>query len=513
MTALGIRYLTGYSVAANVATPRLPEWPPHPGRVFMAIAATHFETRGDEREREALEWLEQAGAPAVRTGRHNPRSFVETYVRVNDRLDRQAGPGLRARQPRSFTTTRPDRDCMFLVWDSEVPQHLRDALERLCNKVTRIGHSSSLVQMWLPETTETLDVEWRPNDTEFEQQMRVAEPGTLAYLEKAFNQKAIKQYHELAEALQSAKGKERNKLKSAIAERFPEGPPRSTRPRLARWQGYVRLRGQKTEEQVQSGPFDPDLIILTKKDEQRVFGLETTLQLTSALRAAAMKAARKDVPEWLSGHQPDSTPTSKPHVAFFPLPFVGAKHADGHLMGMAVAIPRALQLQSETRDADLRRTIGALLFRDTGDEKVIHLRRSHVWDWELEREKREYPPLTLRAATWTGPAREWASVTPVVLHHYPKRNRENDVQRILVQAFESAGLPLPVEIHVHPVSLFEGAGHAQSMPQFTEGGESLCRYQVHIIVQFPVRVTGPVLVGRGRYRGYGLLRPVEVGRG
>ena len=108
---------------------------------------------------------------------------------------------------------------------------------------------------------------------------------------------------------------------------------------------------------------------------------------------------------------------------------------------------------------------------------------------------------------------EWASVTPVVLHHYPKRTRENDVERILLEAFESAGLPRPVEIRVRPVSVFEGAGHVKMMPEFTEGGQKLCRYQVHVAVRFPSSVEGPVLVGQGRFRGYGLLRPVEVKRG
>lgn len=39
MTVLGIRYLTGNSVAAQSANPRSPEWPPHPGRVYLALAA------------------------------------------------------------------------------------------------------------------------------------------------------------------------------------------------------------------------------------------------------------------------------------------------------------------------------------------------------------------------------------------------------------------------------------------------------------------------------------------
>jgi CRISPR-associated protein Csb2 len=507
MTRLGIRYLAGRSVATNVATPREPEWPPHPGRIFMAMAATYFETRGDEQERDALEWLEQAGAPALKASHHQPRSFFETYVPVNDKLDPGSGASLRARQPRCFPTARPERDCVYLIWNSDVPQPLRGPLERLCDKVTRIGHSSSLVQMWLAEDVETLDANWQPGELASERRMRIAEPGTLGYLQRAFNQEAIKEYQRLREALEGAKGKQKNKLKEELADRFPEGQPRARRPRLARWQGYTRQNGRPPEGGPQWGPFDPNIIVLARKDEQRVLGLESTLQLTSALRDAAMRAAGEDVPEWLSGHQPSGSPTTKPHAAFFPLPFVGAKYADGHLMGLAIAVPRDLDVRG------LRQVIGPLLFRDNGEERTIRLRRSDVWEWKLEREKREWPPVTLRAKTWTGPVRRWASVTPVVLHHYPKRNREGDVQRILLEAFDSARLPKPAQMDVQPVSSFEGAGHARSMPEFTDGGANLCRYQVHVVVEFPSPVEGPVLVGRGRYRGYGLLRPVEVNRG
>ncbi len=513
MTALGIRYLTGCSVAANVAEPRSPEWPPHPGRVFMAMAAAHFETRGNELERQALEWMERAGSPAVSASDHQPRSFVETYVPVNDKLDKQSGAALRARQPRSFAATRPERDSVYLIWSSAIPQHLQGALERLCDKVTRIGHSSSLVQMWVADEVTNAEGDCQPCEVGSEYAMRVAEPGTLAYLHEAFNGEAIERYQRLSEKLEGARGKEKSKVKKALSEHFPEGQPAATRPSLTRWQGYRRVSQQKVDEQPAHGPFDSNLIVLTRRDESRVLGLEATLQLTSALRDAAMKAAGENVPEWLSGHRPDGSPTSKPHAAFFPLPFVGAKYADGHVMGLAMAIPREFEAQFETRDAVLRRVVGSLLFREDGEEKTVHLWRGNAWDWKLEREKREYPPVTLRAKTWTGPAREWASVTPVVLHHYPKRRRENDVQNILLDAFELAGLPRPVEMRVQPVSRFGGAGHARSIPEFTEGGDGLCRYQVHVVVKFPVPVEGPALVGRGLFRGYGLLRPLEVQRG
>ena len=63
MIALGLRYLTKYAVATDLARQR-PEWPPHPGRVFMAMAAAFFEGGSDPAERVALEWLESV----LRTG-------------------------------------------------------------------------------------------------------------------------------------------------------------------------------------------------------------------------------------------------------------------------------------------------------------------------------------------------------------------------------------------------------------------------------------------------------------
>lgn len=54
MIAIGIRYLTGWSLATDPADRQRPEWPPHPDRVFMALAAAHFETDGGDAEREAL---------------------------------------------------------------------------------------------------------------------------------------------------------------------------------------------------------------------------------------------------------------------------------------------------------------------------------------------------------------------------------------------------------------------------------------------------------------------------
>ncbi len=41
---IGWEYLTGYAVATDPNTRERAEWPPHPARVFMAMAAAWFET-------------------------------------------------------------------------------------------------------------------------------------------------------------------------------------------------------------------------------------------------------------------------------------------------------------------------------------------------------------------------------------------------------------------------------------------------------------------------------------
>jgi hypothetical protein len=84
MLALGIRHLTGYALATDVADRERAEWPPHPTRVFMALAAACFETGEDAEDRSALEWLERQNAPEIRTPEALPREVIRHYVPAND---------------------------------------------------------------------------------------------------------------------------------------------------------------------------------------------------------------------------------------------------------------------------------------------------------------------------------------------------------------------------------------------------------------------------------------------
>ena len=85
MLALEVEYLTGRSVASMPNDRDQAEWPPHPGRLFMALVAAHMERDpGDSAERAALLWLEGLSPPEISAADADPRDVLEVFVPVND---------------------------------------------------------------------------------------------------------------------------------------------------------------------------------------------------------------------------------------------------------------------------------------------------------------------------------------------------------------------------------------------------------------------------------------------
>ena len=148
------------------------------------MAAGYFEGGESAVERAALEWLEQAPAPALYASDSDHRSAVETYVPVNDE---HGGILQRSRQSRVFPRTRPHDECVYYVWQSVPGKDIREGLESVCKKVTRIGHSSSAVQMWVAADGTVLDPNWIPAEGIGDLRMRITGKGTLQMLSDSFN--------------------------------------------------------------------------------------------------------------------------------------------------------------------------------------------------------------------------------------------------------------------------------------------------------------------------------------
>src|SRR6267378_4469422 len=92
-------------------------------------------------------------------------------------------PDRRTRQVRTFPVVFPARSCFAFIWPEQAPAGLRPALDHLCERVTRLGHSSSLVRCVIVERTITPTLV--PND-DGEQVLRVVGAGQLDRLDKEF---------------------------------------------------------------------------------------------------------------------------------------------------------------------------------------------------------------------------------------------------------------------------------------------------------------------------------------
>ncbi len=480
MIAIGIRYLMGWSMSTNSADRERPEWPPHPDRVFMALAAAYYETEGDDREWEALLWLERQGPPAMWAKDATQRKTMTTYVPVNDSapLSRRAGrrpsaqqvraglellPENRPRQPRQFPTAIPHDPKVYLVWPEIPSPEIREGLESLCRKVVRVGHSASLVQAWVEDSPPVPNLV--PTEGLAQHPLRVSGPGRLEHLTAQYQ--------------------------------------RGRRPERSRWVAYAR-----PQLELPAGPtgsvFHDRLLVLCRVDGRRM-GLESALILANKFRNAVVKGCPEPVPEWISGHTPDGRPSMEPHLAFLPLPFVGSEHADGHLLGLALAIPKHIV------ETEVGRCLNPVMgFNEDGALRPVRLYDGANFEWQLELEGRESPPAALRSRVWTHPARRWATVTPIVFDRHPKgRDKESQAERMVEESCERIDLPRPVDVVLSQVSLHVGVPHSRSFPAIRRKSDNGRLQHLHAVVTFAELVGGPVILGAGRYRGYGMCRPLR----
>jgi CRISPR-associated protein Csb2 len=172
-------------------------------------------------------------------------------------------------------------------------------------------------------------------------------------------------------------------MKRELDTRFPDGEPATRHPVISLWQGYREIQGRDDQAEPVSRAFSRDLLMLALQDGP-VVGLETTWQLLTALRDAILSRC-DPTPEWISGHRADGSPSQQVHLALLPLAFFGHPHADGHLLGVALAFPR--EITTRQRGMALRE----LLYDAAGLPASIDLRLGTVGIWSLSR-KNVIPP-------------------------------------------------------------------------------------------------------------------------
>ncbi len=482
MFSVAWQYLNGRSVAS---TPdRLAaEWPPHPDRVFQALVAAWGETGESPDERAALEWIERQPPPELAAPEADPRDAHTAFVPVNDvegsRRAREYGdpmrsllPSVRGRKERQFHSAHVGDAVCALIWPEAVPEPaVASALESLCAKVTHLGHSSSLVRMWIESDPPMSTL--IPSDAGSPAFLRVPHSGRL----------------------------------DALITAYSRGEEGWQRPPMALSAAYGP---RALADEAVTGDFGVDWVVL-RTVRGHPFGLGQAPALVAALRATLMKAADANPAALalISGHDPDTGGRmERPHLAIVPLGDVGHAHADGHVLGMAMVFPRGVPF--ETRDACLAAWVAA------GDESGrVDLVFGAAGVLSLADETRERRPRALRVEIWCRPSTHWASVTPLALDRLPpRRTKDPDAWAAnqIAGACERIGLPRPVGVRLLPVSRFEGAPACRGFPPLRRREDGGPRRHVHASLAFDRPVAGPVLLGAGRYRGYGICRPFASGQ-
>ncbi|VTS01344.1 Uncharacterized protein OS=Haliangium ochraceum (strain DSM 14365 / JCM 11303 / SMP-2) GN=Hoch_4849 PE=4 SV=1: Cas_GSU0054 [Gemmata massiliana] len=488
MFALGVEFLMARAVMTRVDNREEPEWPPHPDRVFMALVAAWGEAGEDTDQRAALEWLEKLPAPelAVSLDVSNRTSFT-SYVPVNDDGSPMGKKGPfgpmgslplgRNRQPRQFPTVAPASPTFFLRWDVDVPANLRSALERVCGLVTYLGHSASPVRMWVADQLpDDAPISLQPDDNRATVRLRIFGPGRTAYLKNRFDA--------------------------------------SLRPQPSLWQGYAPPREESNADVIE-GPFDPGLFVFRELPGNRRYALESCGIIADAIRRELVRRHGPNVqnaPEWLSGHAADGSPSKLSRPAYVPLGFVDHEHADGHLLGVAIAVPNDFEHAAElfrlfmAHDGKNSHEIDAGVPYLSMTVRNPHLENREIGQFDLELDERPEGrrQFTLKTFTWTNPSHVWTTVTPVMLSQFPRR--ELGTEDVIAKACVDAGYPEPVVVRVSSAPLVRGVPHSRAFHVKPRGGRPP-RPLTHAQIEFPVRVRGPVLIGAGRYAGYGVCRP------
>ncbi len=549
--AIEVNFLMGFYTATSHNDRRRGEWPPDPARLFSALVATWADRAlPDSSERQALEWLEDQRAPAIATSDAVPRRVLSHFVPVNDasvvsralqerraaevyelmdlieddlgasggevtkaigRLQerlaqrRDVGaevsktgstsadsalamlPEWRGKQERSYPTMCPTRPRVTYIWSRSPSDDKLRALDELLPRVTRLGHSSSLVSCRVvanpPDPTHTIATDGGGTG------MRAVRHGQLAELQRR---------HALHEGLR----------------------PRSLPYTSVRYQSVASASPPEPQ------PLEPNTlgewIVFRFVHDSRTLPATRSVELATAMRGAVFRYIEDPIPEAISGHRADGSPTLSPHVSIVPIPYVGFPHADGRLLGIAVSIPAAIERASRTA---LYRAVGTwertVRERSGSPGEALRLTLGRRGTVRLTRVVGTPDLMSLRPGIWHRSASRWVSAIAVALPRHPgsltkgtatARARAWARAEVSVrQACAHVGLPEPAAVSLSSDPSIRGAPRAAHFPPFLQTGHQgrpVRRQLVHVALTFEDSVRGPLMLGAGRFFGLGLMRPM-----
>jgi CRISPR-associated protein Csb2 len=446
--------------------PRRAEWPPSWMRLYSALVAVANPGPDDG----LLRTLETAGDPHIKAAEALMAPTRMAYVPTNHvfRNPEDAGHGTlvgRTSGEREWARAVPSSPDVWYRWPRlDLSPQERERLGEVCRRVPYLGRSTSPVIAELTDD-EPMTGTWLIPDPVGRRgwthvaTLRSPFPGALDALREAYEQRM----------------------------RGGSGDPWAIGIGVDYW-----TEGATGDEQsISDGPYGT--LVLFALESAPLDGRHAA-RVATAIRRALLARAPRPIPALHGHHDGDVV-----QAAVLPLPFVDHPHADGHLLGVALAIP-------ELDRGDLAAFAAALpppgetVEVTAGPLGVLRLRRLSPLDaarsgWGL------------RPQRWTRPSKAWVTALPMVFDRFFKRDM--DIEAEVVRAVRNSRLPEPARVFVSRTPLLRGALDLAPSDTIRREGDTAIRPYRHVALRFDERVRGPVVIGSMRHYGLGLCVPVE----
>lgn len=475
-------------------------WPPAPARLFQALMAGA--AKGAEipvATRDALDWLERLRPPVIVAPRGEPGQGHTVFVPNND-LDaalsekptrgiEEAVASVRVRKPVAptlFDAAAP----LFYCWHFDGNETQAAALCETARQLYQLGRG--------------VDAAWADADVLKADTAKKRLPGHGGIIYRP--------------SVGSGAGSKllcpRPGTRRSLADRFAGMRTRflsgnnNSRP--------VRLFAQPPKPLLASVAYNAPparlVFALQSGDAKGGFApwrLSATAALTAELRDTAARRLcagtpmrAEDVTRYLTG-QGATDANKAARVTIVPIPSVGHPYADMMIRRVAVYVPQSCPMRTD----DLAWAFAQVAWTGTDGEVIRELRPAED---------------DATASRYETTGRHWRSVTPLALVGRRRRRagparigqevkgagerarEETQAAHAVRQALRHAAVPVPATTVTVQREPFDDRG--ERAERFSVGSRFPRESLWHVALTFAAPVSGPLVLGDGRYLGLGLMR-------
>ena len=464
MLAVSVEFLHGTfradgEGAANTGRLTRGEWPLAPSRLFAAlVAADGTGQRCRVTDGEELEWFERLPPPIIHAHPEpwhqvlQPR-YVVRHEGTASKSTHQEYVGRVGALIRPGVRVAPRYPQVVYAWNESPPETTLEALRRRAARIGYLGAADSSVRVRvmtrMPESA-ILEDAFTP-DARGNVMITVSGPGDVRILDKMYDAWC-------EHGADIGRGQY-----PALRHEAPYRSPRSAAPSES---GVVAW-----------------LLLGTAISGRRVS------PVTALFKEAVLskhQSIHGDPPAVLHGH--GFSGDGYEIARYLALPDVGFQRSRGRIHGLALWMPPGSDTLTRRRVRDAAFAVRRLTGRGV--------------DVSVEPRDNQEQPVAANPSRWTRSSCRWATAFPAI------HERRGTLDLAEVSRWcRHAGLPAPVAFRTARTPLVRGAVDLAPV-EVNRPGRAGLPYS-HVELRFAEPVRGPVVIGGGRQRGFGLCVPVD----